>query len=359
MVHAQSSEAFGRSPRLNGSGIDPTLRSVIEVVEQPVAVLDAEGTVVATNGAWRAGFEDFDCFACDPGENYLDWCNTLRPAAAGTSLARGVKRVLRGTAPDYSQSARLAAGLEGRQVRVRIQRLGAPASGLAHSGSRLYLVSHEAEDALGDDLEDRVLAAQQEERERLAAELHDSVGQNLVCLGLGLTRLRRLSGTNQEIEAVVADMTEALEQAHAEIRTLSFLLRPAWLDEPGAFIKAVRDLVAGFARRAGLEATVEVAGAPRGLCRAHELTLFRIIQEALVNVHRHAHARAIEVVLTHSGRNVLLTVRDDGQGIAAAEGLTHPGVGLLSMQARLRRCGGELRIVSGHDGTILTANLPA
>jgi len=78
-----------------------------------------------------------------------------------------------------------------------------------------------------------------------------------------------------------------------------------------------------------------------------------------VNVHRLAHAQAIEVVLTHSGRNVLLTVRDDGHGIAAVEGVTHPGVGLLSMQARLRKCGGELRIVSGRDGTILTANLPA
>lgn len=353
MVDAHTSPAaFEFRPRAGGKTLDPSFRSVLDALDTPLAILDASGTVVAVNGAWRTTPETCDPpMSCLEGENYLDWCATLSDEIASETLSRGAKRVLAGVLSVYVQTVRASPAGEGREVAIRLRRL-------TPNAKRLCLVSHEPK-TTGEEIEDRLLSAQLEERERLAADLHDSVGQNLVCLGLGLTRLRRLSMMSAELEAVVADMDEALEHAHGEIRTLSFLLRPPWLDEAGAFVKAARDLVAGFARRSGLQATMEVVGAPRGLCRARELTLFRVLQEALVNIHRHAHADSVEVALTHKGRNVTLRVSDDGQGMAAPEGMAPVlGVGLLSMRARLRKFGGDLRIVTGADGTTLTAILP-
>jgi signal transduction histidine kinase len=353
MVNPHASPGASRPSSRKGGGVDSTLKSVIEALDLPIAVLDASGNVLAVNGAWAVAPEGCDRrSACLVGDNYLDWCETLGPRTAGSSLANGARRVLAGMRPAYSQTARIAPTGGGREVQVRIRRLG-------RASRRLCLVAHEPA-AVSDEFEDRLLSAQLEERERLAAELHDSVGQSLVCLGLGLTRLRRLTQSSAELEPVVADMEQALQQAHAEIRTLSFLLLPPWLDEPGAFVNAVRDLVTGFASRSGLRVTVEVAPVPRDLTEARELALFRTLQEALVNIHRHAHAEVVEVVLGHRGKSVFLKVRDDGCGMTAPEGVApHPGVGLVSMRARLRKFGGDLRIVSGHDGTTLTARVPA
>jgi two-component system NarL family sensor kinase len=90
-----------------------------------------------------------------------------------------------------------------------------------------------------------------------------------------------------------------------------------------------------------------------------ELTLFRILQEALVNIRRHAHADLVEVEMARCGRQVILKVRDNGRGMSAPEGAPQqPGVGVMGMRTRLRQFGGDLRIVSGLDGTTIVAKLP-
>lgn len=353
MIEAQHPARGAGRARGDGGRVDPSCLSAINAMQVPFAVLDRSGVVLAVNAAWAQMPEVFDnTAACAPRENLLDWCAALENQIAGTALRIGLGRVLAGVEASYQQTCPVTAAGSGREVHIRIHRIGAvkPAR---------YFVSQETTDSVPADVEARVLAAQIEERERLAVELHDSVGQSLLCLDLGLARLSQAFALDAEVSTTVADMAESLHQAHAEIRTLSFLLRPPWQEERGAFVKAMRDLVAGFARRSGLRAEVEVTGFPCGLGNARELTLFRVLQEALVNIHRHARAHIVEVVLLRRGCNVVLKVRDDGAGMASNEGSArNGGVGLMSMRSRLRQCGGDLHIVSGLDGTTLTAKLP-
>jgi signal transduction histidine kinase len=209
------------------------------------------------------------------------------------------------------------------------------------------------------EIEELILNAQVEERERLGSELHDSLGQILVCIGLQLARLRRVSPQGREVATIVEEISERVQEAHSEIRTLSYLLHPPWLEQPGGFEKVVCEFVEGFARRAGLQARVEVTGAPLGLPRAAQLALYRILQEALVNVYRHANADLVTVRLTRTRRTVSLVVQDDGSGIVSVDGAPpSPGVGFLGMRERIRKLGGDLGIASGPGGTTVVAKMP-
>lgn len=352
MVEAHSSSIAPR-PRADrpGHGRSPSVMAMLEAFHVPAAILAQSGEVLAANAAWEAADET----AAPVGENYLDWRRSF--LSDGASLVAGIERVLGGKLKAWEGRCRIAGEVGSLCVRIRPIERTAPTC---------FLISHDiSRDAFAgtpavEDVEDRVLAAQMQERERLASDLHDSVGQNLVCLGLGLTRLRRAAAPESEMASIVGDMTQSLQQAHAEIRTLSFLLQPPWSDAPGAFEGAVRDLVEGFGRRAGLQASIQVEGRTQGLCSARQLTLFRIVQEALVNVYRHAKADQVEVELLCRARRTVLKVRDNGRGMPAPEGVAPtPGVGILSMRARMRQFGGDLIIVSGEDGTTITAKLPA
>lgn len=206
------------------------------------------------------------------------------------------------------------------------------------------------------EVELQIQAARVEERRIMAGELHDSVGQNLTALGLGLARLVKLAAPHAEMATVVQEMQASLQQACTEIRLLSFLLQP--LDDeafPAGIEAAIGDLASGFARRAGLRAALRIEPLRRPLCRERQLALHRIVQEALVNVHRHAHATAVSIELASRGGHVVLKVRDDGAGLAPAAA---PGVGIASMRQRLRRLDGEMLIVSDEAGTTLTVKLP-
>jgi signal transduction histidine kinase len=350
MIEAQSSTTGAQRWRLKGGdGFAPfPLQATIDALCTPVAVLDITGEIVAANAAWRPAPGARQHARCPLGVNILEWWRSL--SEEGEELARGVGSVLSGARQSYEQTCRTP-GAEEVHVAARPIRHQSPAR---------FLVSQETSVvSAADDRDDRVLTAQIEERERLAGELHDSVGQNLVSLGLSLARLRGASAPHSELAAIVDEMGESLQQAHAEIRTLSFLLQPPWAEGSGAIEKAIRDLATGFARRAGLRADLRIEPIDGRLCRNRQMTLFRVLQEALVNVHRHARADRVEVQLAQRDGRVILTVRDNGRGMLAAEGATpNPGVGILSMRTRLQRLGGDLRIASHRDGTTLTARLP-
>jgi signal transduction histidine kinase len=205
---------------------------------------------------------------------------------------------------------------------------------------------------------ERVLEVQAAERQRLAAELHDSIGQNLVSLGLWLSRLRTVTPANEGVAAIIGDMSSALQEAQTQIRTLSYLLHPPWQEREGGLENALRKYLEGFGQRAGLAVELRVEGPILRLDRTRELTLFRILQEALVNVHRHAHARSVFVQLTNRVTEVTLQVSDDGRGLSSPDGgIFAPGVGILGMQTRIAHLGGELSIDSGSEGTTLQAKL--
>jgi two-component system, NarL family, sensor kinase len=209
----------------------------------------------------------------------------------------------------------------------------------------------------------RILDLQDAERRRIARELHDSVGQYLVGLKINLeqllTTVPNLSSTHEKLLTETIDLTE---RSMAEVRTISHLLHPPLLDEVG-FESATRWYADGFAKRSALKINLDLDRITNRLPKEVELALFRVLQESLTNVHRHASATSIEVVLTCSAGHVVLSVIDDGEGIPA-DVLTRfrtgmaSGVGLAGMRERLAELDGILEVERRSRGTVVRASIP-
>ena len=206
----------------------------------------------------------------------------------------------------------------------------------------------------------RLLTIQDEERRKFARELHDSVGQHLTAIKMGVSMLeRKLSG-----DPIVKDCLKLADDAIAETRTISHLLHPPLLDEAG-LNSAIRWFVEGFAKRSGIEVNLHIQeGIPR-FDDPTELVLFRALQECLTNVHRHSGAQKADVSLATSGNDVILSVRDHGDGLSAdvLQSLKRDGngggVGLAGMIERIREIGGELEINSTEYGAEIIVRVPA
>ena len=195
------------------------------------------------------------------------------------------------------------------------------------------------------------------ERRRVGRELHDSTVQHLVAMDLSLTALERRINLHQEGGAALHDTRIALSAAQREIRTFSFMLHPPELEERG-LPDTLRAFADGFARRTGLRISVDVVGGSQPLSLDLELALFRVAQEALMNVHRHAQARAVGVLLCYDDRQVTLQVEDDGVGLADPS-TRSAGVGVSGMYDRMARLNGRLSLEPGLVGLRVVASAPA
>lgn len=195
---------------------------------------------------------------------------------------------------------------------------------------------------------------QAEERRRITREIHDSTMQLLSCLGLALTRLKLPEAAAQSPE-IIAEMENLLSEAQSELRTLSYLANPPPLEALGLH-DALKALLHGFGRRSGLRPSLLWAGDRAPVEHPTEIALYRVVQEALSNVHRHARAVHVAVTVSHSGDVTEVRIRDDGLGIPP-----HPayGVGLSGMRARLEEVGGSLTIRSISPGTEVVAMVPS
>lgn len=199
--------------------------------------------------------------------------------------------------------------------------------------------------------------AELNERRRIGRELHDSTSQLLVAARLGLNRLTGRQRLDDEALRVVEDAREAIEGAQREIRNFSFLLHPPSLIEAG-LEESLRTFAVGFARRTGIDITVEVARGGWRLPFTIKVALFRVAQEALMNVYRHARAARAVVRLKHKGRRIVLEIEDDGIGMreAAMESVIE-GVGISGMRARMMQVGGAFDLVAGHMGVLVRASV--
>lgn len=208
----------------------------------------------------------------------------------------------------------------------------------------------------------RILELQDIERRKIARELHDSVGQYLAGLKMNLSQLSSSQfslPTNAEWLPGTIEMTD---RAIGEIRTISHLLHPPLLDELG-FESTAKWYVEEFAKRSGTNVKLEIGGIVERLPRGIELALFRALQEALTNVHRHAAATFVNVVVTCVDGKVFLEVSDNGKGIPPrvlnqfrAGGAA--GIGLAGMRERLVELRGALEVESSPGGTKVKATLP-
>jgi PAS domain S-box-containing protein len=207
-----------------------------------------------------------------------------------------------------------------------------------------------------------LLLAEENERRRIGRELHDSTTQHLVAIDLTMSRLEQRIGDDPVDQAIVQDIRAALTAAHREIRTFSYLLHPPNLERVG-LEAALNQFLDGFQRRTGLQVRFQVLGPPRALGQHADLAVFRLAQEALMNVHRHASAREVDIRLIHRALETALEVSDDGVGLAPADIAPllcgqGQGVGIASMKARIEGLGGRLDICPQVKGLLIRAVMP-
>lgn len=208
----------------------------------------------------------------------------------------------------------------------------------------------------------RLFDIQDQERRRIARELHDGTAQNLFAISMNLQKLFQLSSGNEEIQRLVLECQALDEQSLREIRTLSYLLHPPLLDQAG-LVSALQWYVEGFSKRSGI--FVEVFAEPIGRLQSEvEMTLFRVVQEALSNVRRHSESETASIRLARKDGEVVLQIKDQGRGLALADcspdtnGALSLGVGIPGMKQRLRQLGGTLDITSNNGGTTVSAVVP-
>ena len=211
------------------------------------------------------------------------------------------------------------------------------------------------------DLSRRLLNAQDQERRRIARELHDSAGQTLTVLGMGLAQLsQRIAPSNTELTSQLGQAEQLVQQLHQEIRTMSYLLHPPLLDETG-LAPALTWYVEGLTSRSGLEISLSISDFDR-LPRDMELVVFRVVQECLTNIHRHSGSKKASIRIEREGTSLTVEVQDQGRGMSPermAELQTRSaGLGLRGMRERVRQLEGEVQIDSGKSGTRVLVTIP-
>jgi len=213
------------------------------------------------------------------------------------------------------------------------------------------------------ELSARLLQVQDQERRRIARELHDGVGQLLTAIGMNASTIaREKTSLSSGVGRCAEENVSLIERVSADIRTVSYLLHPPLLEELG-LQSALQWYVDGFAERSKISAKLELSDGLKRLPQDYELCLFRIAQECLTNVHRHSGSETARVKLLHIPGEIRLEVQDEGRGmnqefrtkIASGES---GGVGLRGMRERLRKLGGSLEIQSNGTGTKVIATLP-
>jgi two-component system, NarL family, sensor kinase len=335
-----------------------TMQQLIDDLPEEIAVLDEKCMILSVNRAWKETMEAHGHLESMPGNNYLDLCECTaaegyRPAAeafaALSDICSGKRSYWQLV---YNGSDRW----NGHDFQICFHRL-------SNGDQPLILVTRfDLTEILElrrfkHDFATSLMEGQAVERQRMARELHDSTSQVLTTIGLLLGSLEHRSPDRKAL-AVVEELQELVREAQQEIRSISYLAHPPALGQMG-LAGAMKALVEGFGRRTGLEASFEIQGNEIVIPEAAEGVLYRIAQEGLSNVHRHARASRLRVFLCFRDPAIHLVIADDGVGLSpetlGAPGRT--GVGLASMRERLREIGGRLTVRGLSPGTAIVATL--
>jgi signal transduction histidine kinase len=203
----------------------------------------------------------------------------------------------------------------------------------------------------------RVVAGQELERQRLARELHDQTGQALTSILLGLKAIEE-AGNGQDVRRSVLELRELVVGTLQDVRRLAVELRPKALDDFG-LVPALQRLAETFAEQTGIRVHVEAALGDARLAGETETAVYRIVQEALTNVIKHAQAETVSVVLTRKGDRVVAVIEDDGRGFDPAD-TRDERLGLLGMRERIALVDGKLSVESRPgEGTTIAVEVPS
>lgn len=335
--------------------------ATMDALSARVVVLDDCGTIIAANAAGLRALPGSNSPEFRPrlGDDYSKWLGML---CAGTDLSRigaGLYATISGDRSEFREQYAVARSGSNSWFQVLARRF--TCEGRVHVVVACEDITElkQASEALRT-LAGRVLRAQDDERQRIARDLHDSTCQNLLAASLNLDRLKGFVTVGGR--SVLQETREMIELSMGELRTLSYVLHPPLLEDCG-LSAALREYVRGFAKRTGIRVAVELPGDLGRLAPAIENALFRVVQESLTNVHRHSGSSVARVRLYRAGGCIVLSVADRGRGIGmarsdGAEGAVSLGVGIPGMRARLRQFDGGLIVRSGRWGTIVRAHVP-
>jgi PAS domain S-box-containing protein len=328
------------------------LASIVESSDDAIVSKDLNGVIAS----WNPGAERIFGYTAD--EVVGKSVTKLFPRDLLHEENAILERIRRGEQIDHYETVRRRK--DGRLVDVSLT-----VSPLRNAAGKITGVSKIARDisARKKTENERLLALQEEERRRIANELHDSTAQHLIAIGLNLMRIRaNAAGEGKKTLDILDEIDGSLDKATKELRAFTYLLYPPDLQSEGLSATLER-YVEGFGTRTGLKITVKSCPTVELLSLSLQQALLRIVQEALTNVYRHASATCVSVNFRLVGEKLDLVISDDGQGAEEASGhqgdkSVRVGVGIPGMTARIQQFGGDLRVVSGPDGTTVHATVP-
>ncbi|HEY6442420.1 MAG TPA: response regulator [Candidatus Acidoferrales bacterium] len=345
----------------NSNSRDQVLLALLEDLDTGVANLSREGLILYANRRF-AGILGVRGFATATGSSIQRYISAASWDSLNSALAAAVEAPIHG-------EMRINASGETRVVRLSLGPIFAKDGtttirAVASEVTELVKTSQELRDSKASlySLSARLLQSQDEERRRIARDLHDITGQELAVLGMSLElAARNLESPKKAREA----LTESVALAHKiedEIRTLSYLLHPPLLDELGLG-SALSWYAEGFQKRTKIRVDTQIAPNLPRLSPGDETTFFRVVQESLANVLRHSGSPTARISLSMDAGVARLSVEDQGKGISReiltpGRDTTGLGVGIAGMRERLLQIGGTLEINSTGSGTTVVATLP-
>jgi PAS domain S-box-containing protein len=346
--------------RKRAEEVQRRLAAIVESSDDGIVSKDLNGIITS----WNAGAQQI--FGFTPEEAIGQPITLIIPAELQYEEKQILSRLRNGERIDHYETIRV--NKDGSRLHVSLT-----ISPLRNSEGRVVGASKIARDITEQkriqeaikesELSARLLQLQDEERRRIARELHDGVGQLIVAIGMNASKLAgEKAKLSPEAARCAEENVNLAEQIATDIRTVSYLLHPPLLDEMGLH-SALQWYLDGFTERSKIAAKLEVPEHSDRLPPDYELCLFRIAQECLTNIHRHSGSSKAVVRLLQTPEEVKLEVKDEGRGInretrsrlVAGGGV---GVGLRGMRERLRLLGGNLKIESNGKGTLVAATLP-
>jgi signal transduction histidine kinase len=372
-----SAVGFGLVWRMHRMEDDLTLRTaetlqdaILNSLTLNIAVLNDRGIIVSVNESWRRFALENGCRdtgAIGVGANYLAVCEAaIAGGEEGEARAalEGIRGVLERRLEGFQLEYPCHSPEEQRWFEMRVSRLEAPGTGVvvAHetiTGRKRAAAEQQALLDMLRRLSSRLESAREEERAHIAREVHDEFGQALTAMKMDLQDIRTRGGSLESaVLRRLRSMEELIDRSVVTVQRLASELRPPMLDELGLLAAAewyVQDVV----DRSGIVCVRERMDAPPPSDRPRVTALYRVLQEALTNILRHAGATEIRLSLEYSSGKVILKVRDNGRGITTGELSSMQSLGVLGMRERLQAHGGELVIRgSPGQGTLVVARLP-
>jgi PAS domain S-box-containing protein len=331
------------------------LAAIVDSSEDAILSKTLEGTLLS----WNRGAEHLYGYKAE--EMIGESIYSIIPADRHEQLRQILQTISEGNRVDHLETVRLRK--DGTRVDVDIT-----VSPLQNETGRVIGASaiarditqrKQMEDSLRQ-LSARILNAQDEERRRIARELHDSTVQKLALLSMNLSQLQNV-GDPQARHKILQGSQDLSSQCVQELRSVSYLLHPPMLEELG-LASALKIYAEGFSQRSGVALEIEVEPNFERLPPEMEIALFRVAQESLSNILRHSNSTRAKIKLGNNG-GIDLAIMDEGRGIAQGKrsnvtGEVLMGVGILGMTERMKQLGGTLQISSGPTGTSVNAHLP-